>query len=957
MKDKQLYMIGNAHLDPVWLWQWQEGFQEAKATFRSALDRMKEYDDFVFTSSSAAMYEWVERSDPAMFEEIRQRVKEGRWVIVGGWWIQPDCNIPGGESFVRQGLYGQRYFKEKFGVIAKVGYNVDSFGHNGMLPQILKKSGMDYYVMMRPMPNEKGLPGRLFRWRSDDGSEVLTFRIMYEYLSWGKDLENHVRRVLGEFREPLNDLMFFYGVGNHGGGPTKENIESIRRLNGREDLPKLVFAAPDRYFRDMENKGPGIKQWNRRAENKLIAAEKFSALAYWLTGQPYPAAELKQAWKSVLFNQFHDILAGTSIEPAYDDALYLYGEAMAIGDRVLNYAIQSLSWRIGIEQDESMLPIVVFNPHAWASRVNVELEVGGIKPNAVLLDDQGRPVPFQTVKSLAAARGRFRLSFMADLPPMGYRVYKLVKESESIRPVGETLAFVLGGGENPYLLPERNVTLALRHLNGQTLPRNAKVYPEILDYLGWCSWDAFYHEVDEKGLLAKAEELQRLGLPVRWVMIDDGWSEVRDRKLYGMDADPEKFPRGLAHVIEALKRRFGIRWVGVWHTIAGYWDGIHPDSEMARELREYLFTTRRGNVMPYPDAGRGFGFWHAWHGYLARQGVDFVKVDSQSAVHNFLRHHLPVGQAASAAHTALEASAALHFDRTIINCMGMSAENIWHRPVSAVSRNSDDFVPQERHGFREHSLQNAYNSYYHGAWYWGDWDMFWTENHDDVQNMVLRAVSGGPVYFSDALGGTDPARVRPLIFRDGKIIRCDRTANPTPDCLTRSPLAEPVPLKLWNKAGRAGVVAAFHICEAQTDVQGAISLDDVPDMTADSAWVYAHFSRTAVRLARGQSLPFALKEEECKLFLIVPAGGAVTPIGLADKLVSSAAVERQWEEGKSRMVRLREGGLFVFAADQPPSAVRANGETLKWSPSACPSLYEADCSHLHGAVTLEIVRA
>lgn len=460
MKDKRLYMIGNAHLDPVWLWQWQEGFQEAKATFRSALDRMKEYDDFIFTSSSAAMYEWVERSDPAMFEEIRQRVKEGRWVIVGGWWIQPDCNIPGGESFVRQGLYGQRYFKEKFGVIAKVGYNVDSFGHNGMLPQILKKSGMDYYVMMRPMPNEKGLPGRLFRWRSDDGSEVLTFRIMYEYLSWGKDLENHVRRVLGEFREPLNDLMFFYGVGNHGGGPTKENIESIKRLSGREDLPKLVFAAPDHYFRDTENKGlqlpvvhgdlqhhasgcyaahSGIKQWNRRAENKLMAAEKFSALAYWLTGQPYPAAELKQAWKNVLFNQFHDILAGTSIEPAYEDALYLYGEAMAIGDRALNYAIQSLSWRIGIEQDESMLPIVVFNPHAWASRVNVELEVGGIKPNAVLLDDQGRPVPFQTVKSLAAARGRYRLSFMADLPPMGYRVYKLVKESESIRPVGEPI--------------------------------------------------------------------------------------------------------------------------------------------------------------------------------------------------------------------------------------------------------------------------------------------------------------------------------------------------------------------------------------------------------------------------------------------------------------------------------------------------------------------------------------
>ena len=177
MKDKKLHMIGNAHLDPVWLWNWQEGFQEVKATFKSALDRMREDENFVFTCSSAAFYEWVEENNPKMFQEIQKRVKEGRWEIVGGWWIQPDCNIPSGESFIRQGLYGQRYFQEKFGVTAKTGYNVDSFGHNGNLPQILKKSGMDHYIFMRPMPLEKGLPGRIFRWKSMDGSEVTAYRM------------------------------------------------------------------------------------------------------------------------------------------------------------------------------------------------------------------------------------------------------------------------------------------------------------------------------------------------------------------------------------------------------------------------------------------------------------------------------------------------------------------------------------------------------------------------------------------------------------------------------------------------------------------------------------------------------------------------------------------------------------------------------------------------------------
>ncbi|HET7628122.1 MAG TPA: glycoside hydrolase family 38 C-terminal domain-containing protein [Bacillales bacterium] len=441
-----LHMIGNAHLDPVWLWPWQEGFQETKATFRSALDRMKESDDFLFTSSSAANYEWIEQNEPEMFEEIRQRIAEGRWEIVGGWWVQPDCNIPGGESFVRQGLIGQRYFQEKFGVTAKVGYNVDSFGHHGMLPQILRKSGMDAYIFMRPSPQEKGLPGRLFTWESDDGSRVLTFRIPFEYCTWGKELDKHVRRTAGELREPFTDLMCFYGVGNHGGGPTKKNIDSIRRLNEDPNFPRLKFSTPNRFFAELSEADlsypvvhddlqhhasgcyaahSGVKKWNREAENLLVKAEKFASVALWTTGQPYP--DLSRAWKNVLFNQFHDILAGTSLEEAYEDARDEYGEAKAIASRALNYAVQSVSWRIDIEEEEGMKPIVVFNPHSWQSRVNVELEVGGLKKYDRLVDDEGKEAAYQAVQSRATAGGRFRLSFVADLPPFGYRVYKLLR--------------------------------------------------------------------------------------------------------------------------------------------------------------------------------------------------------------------------------------------------------------------------------------------------------------------------------------------------------------------------------------------------------------------------------------------------------------------------------------------------------------------------------------------------
>ena len=175
--EPKVHLIGNAHLDPIWLWRWQEGCGEVLQTFRSALDRLNEYPDFVFTCSSAAYYKWVEEIDPDMFEEIKTRVKEGRWVPVNGWWVQPDCNMPSAESFARLALYSQLYYNEKFGRICKTAYNVDSFGHSGMLPQIIKNGGMTAYVMMRPGAHENAEIPNMFMWESLDGTQIPTFHI------------------------------------------------------------------------------------------------------------------------------------------------------------------------------------------------------------------------------------------------------------------------------------------------------------------------------------------------------------------------------------------------------------------------------------------------------------------------------------------------------------------------------------------------------------------------------------------------------------------------------------------------------------------------------------------------------------------------------------------------------------------------------------------------------------
>jgi alpha-mannosidase len=461
-----LHLIGNSHIDPVWLWQWPEGYQEVRATFRSALDLMREYPELIFTCDSAAYYEWIEEIDPGMFDEIQSRVAEGRWEIVGGWWVEPDCNIPSGESFVRHGLISQGYFQERFGRIATVGYNVDPFGHNAMLPQILRKSGMDSYVLMRPGPHEMTLPSPIFWWQSPDGSRVLTFRLPHEYCSSSEDLGYHLDKSLAQLPARWVEMMAFYGVGDHGGGPTRDNLDSIRRLDGAGSMPHLVHSTPRRFFDAVVASGrelpvvaeelqhhavgcysahSGIKRWMRRTESALASAETWSTVARTLVAAAYPADDLRRAWKGTLFNQFHDTLGGTAIEPAYRDARDQLGEACSIAARAENLAIQSISRAVDLPHAPGVTPIMVFNPHAWPVRTMVELEFGGLKPTDGLLGEADLAIPLQQIQSFATVLPwRSRVCFEADLPALGYRTYRIVPDQRrqdpgTLRAEGSTL--------------------------------------------------------------------------------------------------------------------------------------------------------------------------------------------------------------------------------------------------------------------------------------------------------------------------------------------------------------------------------------------------------------------------------------------------------------------------------------------------------------------------------------
>ena len=451
---RTFHMIGNAHIDPVWLWQWPEGYQEVRATFQSAIDRMEEYPDFVFTCDSSLFFEWVEESDPPLFEQIERRVAEGRFQIVGGWWIEPDCNIPCGEAYVRQALYGQRYLKEKFGITATTGANLDSFGHNAAIPQILRKSGMDSYVFLRPGPAEKTLESPIFWWESPDGSRVLAYRIPHEYCAPKDDIGEHVEKAVASLPDGDEEYAVFYGVGNHGGGPTKANLDQIARLNAsggdRYELSSLrrffdgINGSHPTVRGELQHHGPGcytthsgIKRWNRRAENLLLRAEKWSVIADSLGARAYPLDELTRAWKLLLFNQFHDTLAGTSIAPAYEDARDQLGHASSLATSAFNAAVQSIARQIAIEGEDDMRPVVVFNPHPWTLRTTIELEYTWMrKEGAHVVDDEGELVPMQVTRPLTTMSGlRARLAFPVEVPPLGYRTYRVRKGAVEWDPV------------------------------------------------------------------------------------------------------------------------------------------------------------------------------------------------------------------------------------------------------------------------------------------------------------------------------------------------------------------------------------------------------------------------------------------------------------------------------------------------------------------------------------------
>ena len=442
---RKVHLVCNAHIDPVWLWEWEEGLAETLSTFRTAADLCDEFDGFIFNHNEALLYGWVEEHDPALFARIQRLVRAGKWHIMGGWHLQPDCNMPSGESLVRQALVGRLYFAEKFGVQPAVAINFDPFGHTRGLVQILKKAGYDGYLHCRPGTNDCPLPDADYAWIGYDGSKICGHRTLGWY---GTPQFGKARAKVEEFIANHSDRevgLVLWGVGNHGGGPSRKDLEDLKALMAERTDIEIVHSTPERYFDEIRASGrtlpqhaadlnpwavgcytsqSRVKQKHRLLENEVFLAEKMAATAALQGLLEYPTQALQEALRDLLTAEFHDILPGSSVQPVEEAALRLLDHGLEIANRVKTRAFFALA-QGQPEANSGEIPILVYNPHPFRVRGVFECEFN--LPDATwenqfttpIVQYQGRPVPCQTEQEISNVNldWRKRSVFYAELLP------------------------------------------------------------------------------------------------------------------------------------------------------------------------------------------------------------------------------------------------------------------------------------------------------------------------------------------------------------------------------------------------------------------------------------------------------------------------------------------------------------------------------------------------------------
>lgn len=458
-----LHIIPNAHLDPVWLWDQREGLDQGIRTIRSVLDLMDEFPELTFVRGEAAIYRHVEETDPETFARVLSRIRDGRWEVVGGTWIQPDTNLPSAWTLRRQFDVGLAWFKSHLGVRPRVAWQADAFGHTAGLPDILTEAGMESFAFWRPQQKLLPLPNPAFRWRGPSGASILCYRLEPGW--YGTNRDEAPRRLDGALetagRAGLDNVAVFLGLGDHGSGPSRRQILDVRAWAAAHPDVRVEWSGLHRFFDALRAEAAAkggdtffsevsgelgftlrgcytsclrVKSAFRHAEAELATAEALGC------------GGLAAATRDLLFNSFHDILPGSCMERAVEEQLQQLGGVRDAARKALHAAMRAIATAADTSVPKprgdfpAALPFVVFNPHPWEYRGPLELEgciddrpdyykpYGGGQAPLVVRDPRGRRVPFQIVPAEAQFGDivwRSRVVFDARIPARGFAVYTL----------------------------------------------------------------------------------------------------------------------------------------------------------------------------------------------------------------------------------------------------------------------------------------------------------------------------------------------------------------------------------------------------------------------------------------------------------------------------------------------------------------------------------------------------
>ncbi|MBO5857140.1 MAG: alpha-mannosidase, partial [Clostridia bacterium] len=451
---KKVHLICNAHIDPIWQWDWQEGASAVLSTFQSAVN-LAEKHDYIFCHNEVTVYKFVEEYAPELFCKIQELVKMGKWHIMGGWYLQPDCNMPSGESFVRQILEGKRYFKENFGIHPTTAINFDPFGHTAGLVQIMKKCGQDSYIFTRPYDSQLELDDELFYWVGLDGSKIKALRAHGYNSPLGNSREIIEKRANDDEHETC---LVLWGVGNHGGGPSDKDLTDITDLINTSEY-EYLHSTPEKYFSEVEptysyNKSlrismPGcytsmyrVKKKHALLENELFFTEKILTCAY-NKGllKEYPEGKIHEITEDLLNTEFHDVLPGSSIQCGEDNGLKLLDHGLLEAERLKTRAIFALS-SVKEVSKPGEYPIFVFNPHPYKLVDTVECEFmlqdqnwsDELYSKLTVFDEDGNEVKYQVIKEESNLNldWRKRIAFEAELKPLELNRFSVFVEFEKI---------------------------------------------------------------------------------------------------------------------------------------------------------------------------------------------------------------------------------------------------------------------------------------------------------------------------------------------------------------------------------------------------------------------------------------------------------------------------------------------------------------------------------------------